>query len=174
MERVRQPLGNLFFYNRRLLLAVLLSVIVTVLFAGAYSRVRNTQQYGDTGFSSIGSIQTIGVQIYGGNLTTTSNQTNQFLSWGAIYPGSQIARSFYIKSLSNFNVTLTLNTADWHPSDMSKYMNLNWNYTNTALKPSQIVYLRLTLSVSSSAVFVNYILDNRIQGFNFNINIQPK
>lgn len=155
-----------------MVLAILLTIAFTILFTTAFSMLLKT--YNPTQVPSIGTIQALGVQTYGGDiLNTTTTPYTQYLDWGTLYPGAQINRTFYVKSTSNLNVILTLNTTNWTPTNMSNYMNLTWNYSGITLTPGQVILVTLTLSVSSSTTFINYLITNNIQNFNFDINIKP-
>jgi len=115
---------------------------------------------------SLGTIRTLGVEAYWDSDLTNKTQT---INWGTIYPGSSQNVTLYIRSISNIETTLNLNTTNWNPTNLSNYMNLTWNYNGTTIHPSEIIQVTLTLSASSSFNFINYLITNNIKQFNFDI-----
>jgi hypothetical protein len=119
------------------------------------------------------------VEAYGGNITIVQDG-KQYIDWGTIYPGSLINRSFYVKSKSNMPVTLNLsilnitfkNSKGENVSEtlsLKDPLSLTWNYNNTLLKPNEEVYVTLTLKASSETIFIDYLVDNDVTEFVFNI-----
>jgi hypothetical protein len=126
---------------------------------------------------SIGTIRTIGVKAYYD--PTLKNVTTQ-IQWGKMYPGWVTNVTLYMKSVSNVQTQLRLQTANWTfyngtnavvsgPSNVTQYLNLTWNYTGTALSPSQVIPVNLTLSVAESPTFVQFLIHNRVTSFSFDI-----
>jgi hypothetical protein len=120
---------------------------------------------------SLGTIRVIGVEAYGGNITTTQDG-KQIIDWGTVYPGTFTNRSVYIKSISNVPVTLNLtisnvvfqnstgqNVVENPP--IENQLSLTWDYNNnTLLYPNNEIYVTLTLKISSDYGFVNYLINN--------------
>lgn len=121
-------------------------------------------------FPSIGTIHTIGVEAYGGDMKT-SNGTS-YLDWGTVYPGLTVNATFYLRSISNVRTTLSLNTTNWNPTNMSNYMPLSWNYSGANINPGEVIPVNLTLSVSSSDAFINYLITNNVTIYSFDITIR--
>ena len=95
---------------------------------------------------SSGTVKAVGVEVYwdiGANENVTS------IDWGMLDPGSSNATDVWIKSTSNTNITLTMNTSNWNPSNASNYILLSWNYTGATLQPHDIIPVTLTLTVSA-------------------------
>jgi hypothetical protein len=133
-------------------------------------------------FPSLGTIRIIDLEAYGGDITTT--QEGQYLDWGTIYPGTATNRSFYIKSISNVPIILNLTFANLTfqnskeqevtaPLPITNPMNLTWNYYNTVLYLNDTIYVTLTLETSYDPNFVNYVINNDVKKFNFEIIIKP-
>lgn len=128
---------------------------------------------------SIGNVRTIGVEAYyDPNL---QNQTIQ-IQWGTTYTGSTTNVTLYLKSISNTQTILHLQTANWTftnssnaivsgPNDTTPYLNLTWNYNNTVISPSQTVPVTLTLSVADTPAFIQYLVSNNVTNFRFDITI---
>ncbi|MEM3623331.1 MAG: hypothetical protein QXR76_06145 [Candidatus Bathyarchaeia archaeon] len=130
---------------------------------------------------SLGTIRVIGVEAYGGNITTA--QDEKIIDWGTVYPGTFTNRSVYIKSISNLPVTLNLtisnivfqnstgqNVAENPP--IENPLSLTWDYNNTLLYPNDEIYVTLTLIMSSDYSFVNYLINNGVEKFGFGITIK--
>ena len=131
------------------------------------SRILNFSSILNT--SSIGTIRVTGVAAYGGDIRTT-NGTN-VVDWGTFYPGVSNNASFYLESISNIPVKLAYNVTDWSPESLVSYMTLTWNYNDTVILPHEQILINFTLSLSSSTDTINYLIDNNVTSFNFNINI---
>jgi len=132
---------------------------------------------------SVGTIRVIGVEAYGGNLTTAQDGS-QIIDWGTVYPGIPTSRFLYIKSKSNRPITLQLSilnltfqdskgTIVTELSPLKSPLNLTWNYTDAPLEPGEQICLVLTLEASSDPRFICYIIDNDIKHFSFVIVIKP-
>jgi len=132
---------------------------------------------------SLGTIRVLGVEAFGGNINTTQDG-KQFIDWGTVYPGSTINRSFYIKSKSNEPITLQLilsnltfqnsegnNVTEALP--VENPFSLTWNYTGSPLNPQEQNFVVLTLEVSSDTTFINFIINNDVKQFYFEITIKP-
>jgi hypothetical protein len=131
---------------------------------------------------SLGTIRVIGVEVYGGNITAT--QDAKQIDWGIVYLGTLTNRSFYVRSLSNIPVTLTLGISDvfFQNSDgqnvteappIDNPLILTWDYSNDVLlRWNDTIYVTLTLEISSDPSFIDYIINNHIERFGFVILIR--
>ncbi len=126
-------------------------------------------RYGSLHVPSIGTIQTIDVEAYGGNVTLKDGVA--YIDWGSIYPGASKNESFYLRSTSNVNVKINLETANWDPLGIASYMNVSWNYSGRLLRPNEVVPITLILNVSSSENFITYLIANDVKQFSFDISI---
>jgi hypothetical protein len=120
---------------------------------------------GEKQYYSYGVVYVTDVEIYGGDLLG-----NQIL-WGALYVGDSKDVSFYVRSTSNVPIVLSLSVTDWIPTEISSYLKLTWNYDQTQIDPNQTILLTLTLSTSPSLNFINFLVENNINAFNFNVHI---
>jgi len=126
---------------------------------------------------SFGTIHTLGVEAYGGDIKLKEDGT-AYIDWGTIYPGTLKNCSLYIRSKSNIEAILKLETANWTfrdsggknvTSSTNSYMNLTWNYTGTLVSPGEEIYVTLTLRASPDMSFIEYILDKNVKEFSFDI-----
>ena len=131
---------------------------------------------------SLGTIRVIGVEAYGGNITTTQDG-KQIIDWGTVYPGTFTNRSVYIKSISNVPVTLNLTISDMafqnstgqnviETPPIENPLNLTWDYNNTLLLWDDEIYVTLTLEISSDSSFISYLINNNVEKFDFDITIR--
>jgi len=125
----------------------------------------------DVYLPSLGTIKTIGVEIYwdpnGENKTETLSWDEiktEKLDWDEIKTGT-VNTTVYVKSVSNFRVTLDMFLTDWNPVEISDYITISWDYNGTHLNPDEIIPVTMTLSASSSNDFINYIIENEINRF---------
>jgi hypothetical protein len=119
----------------------------------------------NTQYPSYGQIYATGIQVHGNNLQENS------INWGKLYLGNQKNVFLYVCSISNVPVTLALSVTDWAPVDLGSYLHLNWNYTGEQIAPNQEICLNLTLTVPSSDSFKNYLVENLVSSFSFNLRI---
>jgi hypothetical protein len=128
---------------------------------------------------SLGTIRVIGAEAYDGNITTTQDG-KRVIDWGTVYPGTLTTRSFYIKNNGTTAVTLNLtisnitfqNSTDQNvaePLPVENPLRLTWDYNNTVLYRNDTVYVTLTLEISPDPRFIEYIINNDVKEFSFDI-----
>lgn len=129
---------------------------------------------------TIGNIITTGYEAHGGNIQTIAE--NQTLDWGTIYIGASTNRSFILKNKSNIITTPQLNATDLifknqqgQPVDPPAVNNIivNWTLNDTPLNPNEEVNVTITLTVRFDTTFIDYIVNNNVTTFSFDIVIQP-
>jgi len=157
-------------------LASAISIAATTMTSIWLSRYHNMH------FPTIGTIYTIGVEAYWDqNLT---NQTTQ-IQWGTLYTDTKTNITIYLHSISNIPTTLILKTENWtytnlagtnitEPPNRQNYMNLTWNYNNQTLNPDETIETTLTVTVTDNPTFLEYIIQNNITTFKFDITIRPE
>lgn len=178
---VRKHMKNLFNsfieflrHSKKTVLLILIVAAITITFTTAISilltRIDNLT------FPSLGTIRTTGV-----------NASIQYIDWGTIYPGTLTNCSFYVQSQSNIETTLNLTAANWTfrdsegnnvtrslPIKPADAMNVTWNYTGALVSPGKKIYVTLTLKASNDISFINYLIDERVEEFSFDIHIYAK
>ena len=160
--------SSIAFLNRSkktLLLIIIIaiaSVAVSSLISILLSKIHNFD------IPALGNIKTIGVEAYWD--PNCENKT-EALDWGTIWIGSSRNVTLYVRSISNYKVTLNLKATDWMPANISDYMTLSWDYNETTLNPGEIIPVTLTLSSSFSNSFIFYLIDNDVQSFSLDIHI---
>ena len=117
---------------------------------------------------SLGTVRTIGVEVYWDS--AKENKTD-VIDWSEIWLGSSKNATIYIQSISNYDVTLELKLTDWNPEIVSEYMELTWDYNGETLSPNEVIEVTLTLSITNSPTFVQYLVDERVENFNLDIHI---
>jgi len=129
---------------------------------------------------TIGNIIAVGYQAYGGDIVTTAG--NQSIDWGTVYVGTSTNRTFTLKSKSTTITTPQLNTTDWTfrnqqnqpvASPAVNDITVNWTLDSTQLAPNQEANVTLTLTVKYDSTFVEYLIDNSVRTFSFDIVIEP-
>lgn len=131
-------------------------------------------------FPTFGNIEVIGVRAFWDE--GLQNETKQ-IEWGTVNLGLSYNVSLYLKSESTVITTLKLKALNWTfmnlnneiasgPTNDTQYMNLTWDYDNRTLSPSEIVPVTMILSISSSPVFVQFLTDNEVKYFKFDITIR--
>jgi hypothetical protein len=129
---------------------------------------------------TIGNIITTGYEAHGGDIQTTG--LNQTLDWGTINVGASTNRSFILKNKSNIITTPQLNATDWIFKDQRgqqvdpptvNNINVNWTLNNTPLDPNEEVNVTITLTIRFDPTFIDYVINNNVTTFGFDIIIQP-
>jgi hypothetical protein len=129
---------------------------------------------------TVGNIIALGYEAHGGDIITSNG--NATLDWGTIYVGASTNRSFFLKSKSSTTTTPQLATADWAfkntqnqsaPPPTMNDITLSWTIGNMSLAPNQEINVTLTLTVKYDQTFVDYLINNDITTFSFDIIIQP-
>ena len=152
--------------SKRTILLILLVAVITIALSTTISIL--SQSITTLKFPSLGTIKTLGVEAYWDRNLENKTET---INWGTIWPGSSKNFTFYLRSISNTETTLLLDSTNWNPANISEYMNLSWNYNGTILHPSETIQVTLTLRTSSSNTFLLYLITNDVTDFNFDINI---
>jgi hypothetical protein len=94
---------------------------------------------------------------------SSCTQPSTSMKLGTISPGESVSITFYLKSLSDKDLTLSIYTTNWNPPSASGPLALDWNLEGLILKANQVSTAILTLHVSPD-----------IQGittFSFDVNI---
>ncbi len=145
-----------------LLIVTLSSIAITTIIP--ILLVKHTDIY----IPSIGTIKTIGVEAYWDRDNENKTET---IDWGTIWIRTSKNMTLYIRSVSNYEVTLKLNATNWIPARIADYMTLSWDYNGMSINPGEIIQVTLILSTSFSGSFVNYLIINDVQSFSFDIHI---
>jgi len=94
-------------------------------------------------------------------------------------------RSFYVESKSNTEIILNFtftsitfrnskNQTVAAPSLDGPPLYIDPDYADVPLKPGEVIYVTLTLHVSSKPSFIDYLINNDVQTFSVDIFISPK
>ena len=130
---------------------------------------------------SFGTIYTLQAEVYGGSLKELSNG-QKLIDWGTVYPGTTVNRTFNVMSKSNVEAKLIIKATNWifnnsrgeiveGPTNETDYMTLIASLNGTLMNPNQSLEVTLTLMVSDSSDFINFILENEVTSFSFDIHI---
>jgi hypothetical protein len=173
-----EALIDILQYNKKRTIIVLviistLILLLTLIFSWKNNNFRFS-------FPSMGKIHTINVNVQGGDLKYMNGEPT--LDWGVVYPGLQVNRTFYVTSKSNIEGTLTIKVVNltFSNTEAFTYNKTDWmkivepSCNKTTIKPKETILVTLTLNVSNSNDFVNWIIENNIKSFNFDIHIYVK
>ena len=163
-----------------ILVVAAITIILSTTISMLLSRIHNYH------IPSLGTIRTTGVKAYGGNITLKEGK--QCIDWGTIYTGALTNRSFHVKSQSNIETTLNLTAANWTfrdfegnnvtgslPTECADVPPpVTCNCTGALLSPGEEIYVTLTLWASDDIRFINYLIDERVTEFSFDIHIYAK
>ncbi len=122
--------------------------------------IPNEQNYSNNGY-----IYTTGVKIFGGELHGNAIQ------WTSIYAGESTNTSFFVQSTSNVPVTISFIVTNWSPPGIGSFLSLSWDYNGLPIYPNQTILVTLTLTSQSSDGFINYLINDNVTTYSFNLQI---
>jgi len=172
-EKIGAQLNSFFCFLKASYKTIVVVAIVAIIAVASTSLVSMMLSHSDSDIylPSLGTIKTIHVETYwdlnGENKRETLSWDEikiEKLSWDEIKT-EPVNTTVYVKSLSNFRVTLTMFPTDWNPVEISDYLTISWDYNGTIINPGEIIPVTMTLSVSSSDAFINYLVENEIKRF---------
>jgi hypothetical protein len=119
-----------------------------------------------------------------GNIITLGYKVdNDTVDWGTIYVGASTDYPINLTSRSNRVTTPELSYGNWEfrnaendpaPLPLVNNMTLGWDLPNgTQIEPNQTIRIVLTLNATYDPTFVNYLINNTIATFSFDIIIHP-
>ena len=159
-----------------IIVVTLITVLLQTLISVWLSRNSNIN------LPSFGTIYTLQAEVYGGNLKELSNG-QKLIDWGMVYPGTTVNRTFNVMSKSNVEAELIIKAMNWvfnnsrgeivkgFPTNETDYMTLIASLNETLMNPNQSLEVTLTLMASDSSDFINFILENEVTSFSFDIYI---
>jgi hypothetical protein len=124
----------------------------------------------ETKVPTIGRVITVGVDAY---WEETLENKITYIDWGVIYIGSSSNITFYLESISNVGVVLNLTSVNWVPEGISEHIDLTWNYDGNLIDPGEVIKVTLTLSTTPSRSTVDYLIQNEVNEFSFDLVIRP-
>jgi hypothetical protein len=178
-EKIAAQLHSFACFLRASYKTLVLVAIVAVVSVAATSLVAIMLSHSDDEvyLPSLGTIKTIGVETYwdpnGENIreNLTWNEIRiEKVGWDEIEM-NQVNTTLYVKSVSNFRVTLNMSLTDWNPAEISDYLTISWDYNGTTLNLGEIIPVTMTLSAPSSDTFITYLVENEITRFDVAIHI---
>jgi hypothetical protein len=178
-EKIAAKLHSFICFLKASYKTLVLVAIVAVISVATTSLVSIMLSHSDNEIylPSLGTIKTIGVETYWDpngenrreNLTWNEIEI-QKLGWDEVKV-NPVNTTLYVKSVSNFRVTLNMSLTDWNPVEISDYLTISWDYNGTILNPGEIIPVTMTLSASSSDAFIDYLVENEITRFDVVIHI---
>jgi hypothetical protein len=178
-EKIASQLDSFVCFLRDSYKTLVLVAIVAVVSVAAASLVAIMLSHSDDEvyLPSLGTIKTIGVETY---WDPDGENIRENLTWNEIriekvgwdeFEMNQVNTTLYVKSVSNFRVTLDMFLTDWNPAEISDYLTVSWDYNGTTLSPGEIIPVTMTLSASSPDAFITYLAENEITRFDVAIHI---
>ncbi|MCW4034989.1 MAG: hypothetical protein NWF03_06455 [Candidatus Bathyarchaeota archaeon] len=166
-EQIGKTLGSFFDTLKKSKKIILLMVIVAVVSIGGTSLIsimlsRTQNIY----VPSLGFIKTIEVEAYS---DANCNNLMEQIEWDQITPGESTVNTLYIKSVSNFEIVLTIDIREWSPAEMADYITITTDYDGQRLSPGEIIQIQMSLSTVDSKEFKEYLVENEVQQFSVDI-----
>ena len=167
-------LGNLLKLSYKTVILLVLVAVVSVA-ASALIALSLSDSGSEIYIPSVATIKTIGVETYWDQNGASKAET---LSWDEIklekvewdqITMEPVDTTVYVKSVSNFRVTMDIFLSDWSPTEISDYLTVSWDYAGAEMDPGEIIPVKITLSAPSTDTFIDYVLDNEINSFEVSI-----
>jgi len=166
-------------YRRKQTLILIAIVIATTLFLHIAISILLSKN-NNTYLPSFGTIYTINVEVYGKDIQIQDGR--KLIDWGTVYPGTIITRAFNVTSKSNIKTILIIETTNWifynssnkivrGPENKTPYMSLIPSQNKTIMAPNQTIELTLTLNVTDSNSFINFLIEKDAIKFSFDIHV---
>jgi hypothetical protein len=177
IEKTKQLLSSL-HPRKKAVILVAVVIVVTLLISSLVAMWLSN--ISDVRFPTIGTIRTFGLEAYWDAALTSEVKE---IPWGQLYPGSAPNITLYLHSISNTPIGLQMTTSNWTfldsmndivygPASLTHYMSLTWDYTGLALIPDQVIQVMFTLHVEDTLEFIEYVIENDVQQFSFDINVR--
>jgi len=127
----------------------LIAVIVAVTLIGALagSLVTYALLSGSVRVPTRAQVKCVGVDVFSdANCTVRMTQ----IDFGFLDPGQTKNYSVYVKSQSNVEMTLTMTTEDWNPSNATAVVGLSWDCQGRQVSAGTVVLANFTLTMSQT------------------------
>jgi hypothetical protein len=92
-----------------------------------------------------GSIKGVGLGVY---WDPQCNNETSSIEFGLLEAGSQKDFTLYLENEGNTDLTLSMTTKNWNPTEASDYIGLTWNREGQEIGAGQVISLVISLSVS--------------------------
>jgi hypothetical protein len=182
LKKVVAGIPRFLYRSRKTIFLVVVVVLVTLVFNflivswfnnGASNNGNNgngNNGVNDQTVPTTGTLYVNGLEIYGGDIKSDSG--NDSIDWGELSIGDSKNASFYVQSTSDIGVELGLNVTNWTPPGIEDYITISWDYNGTLLSPgSEAPLVTVSLDVSSSGDFIDFIVANEVTSFGFDITV---
>jgi hypothetical protein len=103
-------------------------------------------------------VKCVGVDVFA-DVDCTVSVTQ--IDWGFLDPGQTKDYSVYVESQSNVEMTLTMATEDWNPSNATAVVGLSWDCQGRQVGAGTVVLANFVLTVSQTT--------DGLSGFTFTI-----
>jgi hypothetical protein len=101
-----------------------------------------------------------GIEIYSDKKGT--NRINS-IDWGTLNPGTTKTITIFVQNTGKDPITLSYYASNWNPTEIEKYLILNWDYNEQIIEFKEKIQITFSLTVSEN------IQTNT--NFNFDIDI---
>jgi len=125
--------------TKTLLLIITTGVILTALTTGALTVTKP--------IPATGTISTINLEAY---LDVACSQPVTSIDWGILSPGATVTRTIYLKNTGNVQMSLSMTTNSWSPTNANGPITITWDREGSTLAAGQSIAAVITLRVSSS------------------------
>lgn len=165
-NRLKSFIASIRKSNRTNALLIIITIIISVTANSSIAILLSTKN--NLTVLSKGNLKTIGIEVYS---DPNREQKIESINWNDVWLGTTKNVTIYIRSISNYKISLNLKSTEWNPDIFSEYATLSWNYNGTTINPNDIVEVTLTLTIRKVSQLISHILTGEIQKFNLDIQI---
>jgi len=168
MKSSFQFLSKLVKRRRKTLFLVIAAVSITILLQTLISIWLSGNN--KIHLPSVGTIYTLNVEVHG----------PKTIDWGIVYPGIRVSRTLDVTSKSNIESLLIIKPMNWvfydsqgeiveGPMNKTSYMSMTADLNETLMHPNETVEVTLTLKAANSNEFIDFLIENDVETFSFDI-----
>ncbi|MCW4007319.1 MAG: hypothetical protein NWF09_01320 [Candidatus Bathyarchaeota archaeon] len=125
--------------TKTILLLITTGIILTATTAGVLTVTRP--------IPATGTISTINLEAYS---DAACSQPLTSIDWGTLSPGATVTKTVYLKNTGNVQMTLSMTTNSWSPTNANGPITITWDRESATLPAGQSIAAVITLRVSSS------------------------
>jgi len=99
-----------------------------------------------------GSIKSVGLGVYSDLQCTNAVSSLEF---GQLEPGSSKSFNLYLKNEGNADLTLSMTSENWNPTNAAGYMTLTWTREGQQISSDEVLEFVITLTISETVQGIN-------------------
>ena len=116
---------------------------LVLLFVTIQTMLANAAMIGYSMLGTSGVFVTVDLEVWGDPDKTILLTS---INWGDVYPGEPVSKTVYVESISNVPGTLTIDTANYEPTEAGVYLHMTHNYDGSQIPAGGLKAVTFTLT----------------------------